>query len=223
MKKFSTVTWIILTIVSINKTYSQKTLYGIPPKSEISEALKEREVLHITNIWKIDALKSDNKLEVIFEAVDYKALSKATLKKGLKITFLSESMNGTVAAKSASEFEAYLDEPEYPGTLVAVNQFIRDINKRDANNLHGSMSYITKSGIKIGYLLSTTKEIAYISLIYSNAEIKAEFSNPKRFFEDFKEYLDIVSKDLYLPENMEKLKKVKKSSQEAKDVIIDDI
>ena len=33
----------------------------------------------------------------------------------------------------------------------------------------------------------------------------------------------IANKDLYLPENAGKLKKVKKSDQEAKDVIIDDI
>lgn len=217
--------FIILVFCALSSTvvFSQQTLYGSAPTSQISKALVNAQVIHQIDLWDIADESAENKMDVFFEAVQYSAKNNSEIKKGFKITFISTSGDEDGAAKSSSEFEAYIDESEYPGVIVAINQIINDINKRDANDKKGSMTYITNSGIKIGYLIGSNKEIAFISMLYSNAEIKAEFSSPDNFFEEFKEYIEIASKDLYLPENLEKLKKVKKSTQEAKDVIIDDI
>lgn len=222
MKIMIKITAILIFCFGTFSTFSQ-TFFGTPPQSKISEAIIKKQTTHVLDIWEINKVDAENNLELYIDAVKYSAVNSSESLKAVKFTLISESNSDDNAAKTASEFEAYLDETEYPEVLVVVNQIIADIKSKETRNLMGSIIYTTKGGIKFGHIISSSKEIAFISLLYSNAEIRAEFSNAEKFYEDLKKHLEIASKDLYIPENLEKLKKVKKSNQEAKDVIIDDI
>ena len=214
---------ILLISVIAKMAFSQETIYGDPPQSLISAALKKTGVIHKINLWEIDNITAVNKIELYLEAAEYTFVHNSKTKKGLKITLISESNDTKTATKSSSEFEAFLDKSEFPDILLVINQISNDILTKEANDQLGSMSYISNSGIKIGYQRSMNKEVGFISLMYSKAEIKAEFTNPGKFFEQLKENLEIVSQELYLPENLERMKNVKKSSQDTKDVNINDI
>ncbi|MBI9065689.1 MAG: hypothetical protein JEZ09_00275 [Salinivirgaceae bacterium] len=221
-----TVSIILVSILYLlmSEGFAQQTLYGTPPSSKISKALNQSQITHTLNIWEIDEQKAEDKIELIVEAVQYKAANSTDILKGVKISLFSENTSGEEkTAKTSNEFEGYIDESEYSEVLVVVSQILADIKRKTDKNSKGSMVFITKGGIKLGYIFNTKKEIAFLSLLYQNAEIRSEYSNAKKFFEEFKGYIEIASKDLYLPENKDKLKNAKKSNQEAKDVIIDDI
>lgn len=221
MKKIHLVFGILF--LSVSGLFSQ-TFYGTPPTSKISTALNRAQVTHKLNIWQLDEVKSDNKFVVYFDAIEYTSLNSQEVLKGIKITLKAD--NGDVdnnVAKSAKLFEAYIDQQDYADVLVVVNQLLTDLSKREKTESKGACSYITKGNVKLGFNYTQVNELAYISFLYSQAEIMAEFSNIEKFFTQFRSYIEIASKELYLPQNSEKLKNVKKSNQEAKDVIIDDI
>lgn len=204
-------------------TLSQPVTSDNQPTSKISDALQKRQVTHQVNLWNIAQLHADNKFNVYIEAAEYKATNSSDILQGIKFTLFSESSDIMGVALTSNTFESYLDESGYAEFLVAVNQILNQIKTKMNSNSLGSSSFISKSGIKIGFLIGADKEIAYLSILYDSYEIRSEFSNPNKFFENLKEYMNIVAKELYLPKNIEKLKKVKKSNQEAKDVIINDI
>jgi len=207
----------------VNEATTQ-TIYGKAPSSRISDALNQKQVSHILDIWQLGEFKSTNKFNVIMDAVQYRSLNKTESYKGLRVKFIAEAnSNENNLSVSAKQFEAFFEDADYPEVLVAINQFITEFKKMKPAAKNGAMSFITKSGIKIGFNYTKNQEVAYISFLYSDAEIMAEFSGLEKFLIELKSVMDIAYKELYLPENAEKLKKVKKSTQEAKDVIIDDI
>jgi hypothetical protein len=79
-----------------------------------------------------------------------------------------------------------------------------------------------QGGIKIG-TITILKDSRYISISAGQIEVRNESTSPDDFFATLKQQFDIASKELYLPENAEKLKKAKKGSGEAKDVNINDL
>jgi hypothetical protein len=221
MKKLtSMLLFLVFAMVQLNA----QTFYGTPPVSKIADALNKKQVNHTLNTWQLEELKSDNKFTVSIDAVEYSTLNSTEKLKGLKLSFKSENVeNESNAAKTLRSFEAYIDFQDYAEILVVINQLKSELAKREKANQKGSNTYITKGGIKFGYDYTASKEAAFISLLYSNAEVMVEFSNIDKFLGQFKGFVEIASKDLYLPQNSDKLKKAKKSNLEAKDVIIDDI
>ncbi|HAM99617.1 MAG TPA: hypothetical protein DCQ26_13495 [Marinilabiliales bacterium] len=198
--------------------------YGKAPASKLSEALAQKQVTHSLNVWELEALKSDNKFVVFCEAVQYSSSNKPDVLKGIRLTFLSENGNSdNNLAKTAKVLEVFIDQSEYSELMVALNQMLAEFKKIEKTSQKCEMSYLTSGGIKFGFVQTPKKVAATIGLQYSEAEVVAEFAGIEKFLTEMKEYIDIATKDLYLPENIEKLKKVKKTNQEAKDVIIDDI
>jgi len=224
MKTTRTFLLLFTIVLGLVNEASTQTLYGKAPSSKISDALNQKQVSHLLDLWQLGDFKSTNKFTVIMDAVQYRSLNKTELYKGLRVKFIAEATsNETNLSISAKQFEAFFEDADYPEVLVAINQFITEFKKMKLGANNGAMSYITKSGIKIGFNYTKNQEVAYISILFSDAEIMAEFSTIEKFLIELKSLLDIAYKELYLPENAEKLKKVKKSTQEAKDVIIDDI
>ena len=100
---------------------------------------------------------------------------------------------------------------------------LTEFKKLENDDLKATMSYITKGGVEFGFVNNDQKEVGFLAVILENAKISCEYYDIDDFLTELRDHIDIASKDLYLPENAEKLKKAKKGSQEVKDVIIDDI
>jgi len=216
---------LILTIL-FNITFNclSQENYGDAPTSKILEELNKTQTIHIINSWQLESNKSDNKMDCTLEAIKYKALNKHIELKGIKVTFNTNAgIAEESAAKSSKQFIGYIDQDEYSETMVVLNQMLQEFQKRTASEKRGEMSYITKGGIKFGFIYTEENEIGYLSILYSNAEFCCEFSDIDKFLLNFRKQIDIAQKDLYLPQNAEKLKKAKKSNIKAKDVLIDDI
>jgi hypothetical protein len=205
-------------------TANAQSYYGSGPVSKLSTELNKPQISHSFDIWQLNDSKGDNKMSLVIEAVKYSAVNNPETLKGIKIQLLPEnSITENTIAASQKQFEAFIDESEYSELMVVLKQMILEFKKKEKAQLYNGMTYSTKSGVKLGFIYTEKEKMAYISLQYSQAEIRCEFSHIEKFLTDFRSYIDIAAKDLYLPENTEKLKKAKKSSQEAKDVIIDDI
>lgn len=211
-------------LVSLCFSGSAQNFYGTAPVSKISMELNKQQVSHSFDIWQLNDSKGENKMSLVVEAVKYSAVNNPETLKGVKIQLLPENtITENTIATSQKQFDAFIDDTEYSELMVVLKQMIIEFKKKEKAKQRNGMNYCTKSGVKLGFINTEKKEAAYISLQYSHAEIRCEFSNIEKFLTEFREYIDIAAKELYLPENAEKLKKAKKSSQETKDVIIDDI
>lgn len=200
-------------IILITKAQNKSGSYTI---SKISTELNKKQITHSMESWQIIATEGDNKTELIIEAVRYSALNNTNSLKGIKITLVP---NSDAIKKSV----CYIDENYYSEIMVVINQMLTEYKNKVLNKTHGSMVYTTLNGIKFGFNYSESIEVSYLSILHNESEISCEFSSIDNFLNNFLNYINIASKDLYLPENVEKSKKVKKSNQEAKDIIIDDI
>jgi len=216
-------TYLFFTITFFSTTYGQG-IYGIPPVSKISTELNKKQVTHSLEVWQLESEKGDNSIKLILEAVKYSALNSSDELKGIRV--ILHPTGSTIeneTSKSLKEFIAFIDQSEYSDVMVVIKQMITNFAKKEESDKRGSTSYTTQTGIKFGFDYTKNKEAAFISLVYSQAEISCEFSDIDEFLNNFRGFINIAAKDLYLPENAEKLKKAKKSNQEAKDIIIDDI
>ncbi len=220
MKIITTTAFVIGMLISAQAQVN----FGTPPASKISTELNNKKVTHSIDIWELDSKKGNNKMEIVIEAAKYSALNSTDILKGVKITIIPDnSISENEIAKSSKRFEAYIDEDEYSDILVVLNQMINNYKNKEKNKTKGNMVYTTAGGIRIGFNYTENKKVGYLSIMYSESEISCEFSDIKDFLSELRNNIDMASKDLYLPENTNKLKKVKKSDQKAKDVIIDDI
>ncbi|MDA3894104.1 MAG: hypothetical protein PF517_20790 [Salinivirgaceae bacterium] len=198
--------------------------FGSAPKSKILTELDKKQTTHSVESWELESTKGINKVNLVIEAVKYTSQDGSNEQKGIKMILIPEYINtDNELALSSKELVSYIDNSEYPEIIVVLNTMLNDYRKKEDNNSHGSMTYITEGNIKIGFVQTEQKEIAYLSILYSKAEVICEFSDIDDFLSELKNYIDVASKELYLPENVEKLRKAKKSNHEAKDVIINDI
>lgn len=212
---------IFVLFISLQPLFAQ---LGKAPASKLSEALAQKQIVHSLNVWELEELKSENKFILFLEAVQYSSPNIPEQLKGIRLTFISETVvSENSLAKNSKVLEAFIDASEYSELMVALNQMLIEFKKGEKSAQKGEMYYTTLSGIRFGFLKTVKKNAAILSLQFSDAEVVAEFSGTEKFLTEMKQFIDIASKDLYLPENIEKMKNVKKSNQEAKDVIIDDI
>lgn len=200
---------IIIPIKAQNKS-------GITAISKISAELNKKQITHSIDSWQIESIKGDNKVEFLIEAVTYSALNSTNSLNGIRITLLQY-------IDKANKYTIYIDDIHYSEIMVVINQMLTDYKKKVLNNRHGSMAYTTLNGIKFGFNYTEQKDEAYLSILHNQSEITCEFSSIDTFLNQFLNNINIASKHLYLPENAEKIKNVKKSNQEVKDVIINDI
>lgn len=193
-------------------------------ESKIARELTSVQTIHNIESWQLIAIKGINKVELVLEAIEYSSATNSEILKGIEVKLIPESLaSSSDVTKSMKLFEAFIDQAEYAEVMVVINKMSADFKKRSSIKKRGSQLYTTKGGIKFGYIYSDRKEVGLISILFNDSEIYAEFSNIDKFFIDLRTNIDIASKELYLPENAEKLKNAKKSNQEVKDVIIDDI
>ncbi len=224
MKSKKRILFLVSVLLGLGVAANAQVLCGTPPMSKIATELSKKQVASSIEIWPLESTSGTNHVEIQIEAIKYSALTGIDELKGISFRIIPNntgSLNDFI--KTSVQFEGILDQSEYPEVMVVLKQMVEDFRKKDNAKKYGSMSYITKSGLKFGYFYNDKKEYAYVSLLYSEAEITCEFSSIDKSLTDIRNQIDIASKDLYLPENAEKLKKAKKSNQEAKDVNIDDI
>lgn len=216
-------TLLFLILASFSTMLKSQSDFGKAPETNISAELAKPLVMHTEKCWKLDKVNGTNRMDLVIEAVEYTAKG-ATPLKGVKFTLLPEgSTAGEAVAQSSKEFVSYIEKSEYSEVTVVLNQMLSEFKKMDNDDIKASMSYITKGGIEFGFINNDQKEVGFLSLVLSNAVISCEYYDIDDFLTDLRDHIDIASKDLYLPENAEKLKKAKKGNQEVKDVIIDDI
>lgn len=204
-------------------TLFAQSKFGMPPATNLSTELAKPLVMHTEKSWKLNKVNGTNKVDLIVEAVEY--TSKGTpLIKGIKVTLLPESSTaGDAIALSSKEFVSYIEKAEYSEVIVVLNQMLAEFKKMDDDDIKATVSYITKGGVEFGFVNTDQKEVGFLSIVLDNAIVSCEYYDIDDFLTDLRDNIDIASKDLYLPENAEKLKKAKKGNQEVKDVIIDDI
>lgn len=202
---------------------AQQYHYGSTLKTKLSTAQKEHKVTHINDIWQLAEFDGNDKLDILLEAVEYHQLGENEKLRGIKLTVLDEGGAGENTAKKITEYVSYIDEVEFAEITVVLSDMIADLAKRETSEQFGSMTYISTGGIVIGFTKSKNKKVGQLGIAFENGTITADFSNIEKMLTEFKEQLDSVSKQLYLPANAEKQKKVKKSKQEATDIIVDDI
>ena len=187
--------------------------------SKISTELNKREIIHSFISWQLASIHGNNRTELLVEAVEYRALNNNIVLKGIRITLLPDNTTTLLNSKLVT----YIDDNNYAEIMVVINQMLIDYKKLEANNMHGGMSYASLYGVKFGFNYTSKIERGYISIVDSNMETSFEYSNIESFLNNMLLYFNTASKELYLPENIEKIKKVKKSKQKIKDVVIDDI
>lgn len=220
MKKWSTIILVIGLLFSYCKINAQGN-----DRSIIRGVLNKDKTIHSSDIYSLSNLKGEDKAELGLFAIEYSEYNVPNKLIALQFELHIESnIPGETTAKASNFYYGYIDENEYPEVTVVITTIIDDLKSRLDKDKHGSISYITNDGICFGYIFTNEKELAFIELHENNIKVKAEFSNPLKFFEELHKQIDKATKKLYLPENVEKLKNVKKSKdEETKDVIIDDI
>jgi len=220
MKKSSVCLLIFVFIMSFNSLLGQNN-----SQSKIRAALNKVKTLHSYDIYHLSEVKGEEKSELNLFAIEYSEYNVPNKLTSIQFELnLETNIPGETTTKASSNYYGYIDEDEYPEVTLAITNLMEDLNDRDEKNTYGSITYITKDRICFGYILTHEKEFAFVELVENNIKIRADFSNPLKFFQALSEQLDIATKKLYLPENAEKLKNAKKSKQgDAKDVIIDDI
>jgi len=215
---------LLFLVFGLALTSNSQSQNAAPFASKIATELNKNQTLHTLDSWLLDEVKGVNKMQLVLEAVKYNNSKSTVVLKGLKLELIPEAVVGESATKlSSKQLVAFIDDTEYSEVMVIINQMITDFTKAELSKKQGIMTYTTKSGVKFGFIFKDKKEVGFISILSSDAEIACEFANIEKFLTEFRNYIDICAKDLYLPENAEKLKKAKKSNQEAKDVNVEDI
>lgn len=208
-------------VVSLN---AQEVVYKHTPSTLIGKELQKNKVVHSIDLYHIEELKGVKKGKSLFEAVIYSPTNSTTIYKGMKVSIVNENkVHGYGSVKPFDQMEVYVDENEYPELLVAINQIFNQLYTKEAKKQLSSMHYSTADGLTIGYLVNEKKNVGFIGISQESAKIMCEYSNARDMLLDLKNILDILQKELYKPENLEKMKNAKKSKQKAKDVNIDDI
>lgn len=194
-------------------------------QSEVQQVLKNKKVIHTYDIWKLVNIKGEDKTQVTINAISYNELHIPDGKLAIQFDLLIESSMVTdPTVQKEQNYFKYIDKKEYAEVKLAVSEIKKNYISRKKSEQFGSINYITQDGINIGFRYTDGQNIAYIEYLLKNGQtVIGEFSNPENFFNTLHEQLDSASKQLYLPENAAKLKNAKKSHQEVKDVIIDDI
>jgi len=194
------------------------------PISKISKELNKKQITHLINSWNIVSLKGDNNILLNIDAVKYSPLKINSFIEGIRVTLMVEgNMAEKEIAKSSKFFVAYVDKEEYTDIKVVLSQMLSLFKTNKLKAQYCSMQYITKNNIKFGFDYTTNFSNGFISILYSSKEISFEMSNIEKFLDKMYSSFDIVSKKLYLPENITKTKKVKKSDSKIEDVNIDDL
>jgi hypothetical protein len=205
-------------------SFGQQAFIGKPNPTAISKALESVQTIHTLSVWELARLSGENEFKLLIDAVEYKATNQTEVIKSLRFNIVGkESAESDLITKSYMNTTSYVEDNEYALVIVAIDNMMKDMKDRKSQKKFGEMNYITKGGIKIGYVYNSSKMVAYVSIIAGQIEVSNESASPDDFFETLKQQFDIASKELYLPENAEKLKKAKKGSGEAKDVNINDL
>ncbi len=205
-------------------SFSQQSFIGKPNPTAISKALELNQTIHSLSVWELARMSGENGIKLLIDAVEYKAINQTEVLKGLRMNITGkENAEADLITKSYTNVTSYVEDNEYALVIIAIDNMMKDMKDRKLQKKFGEMNYITKGGIKIGYIYNSSKTVAYISIIAGQIEVRNESTSPDDFFATLKQQFDIASKELYLPENAEKLKKAKKGSGEAKDVNINDL
>jgi hypothetical protein len=204
---------------------AQEAFIAKPASTNISKALEQIHTIHSVSMWPVKQIDTDNNFKIILEAIDYKAMDQTQILKGLRVVLLNKKgSEGDFLSKTFSQVTTYIEDNEYAEVLVAIDNIIKDLQAKQSKKVFGEMNYLTKGGVRIGYNLNPNKPVAYLAIKAGDLEISAESTSPDKFLQDLKDQFDIVNKELYLPENAEKLKKAKKSgTKDTKDVNIEDL
>lgn len=210
---------VLILLLNVNCVFSQ-----ISNAADLSKAIEQKETLHSFNIWQLERIRGNDKAIVTLNAIEYYVLN--TTIKTYAVQFDVNLESGSVndpANRFVKRHYLYIQEGEYAKVMVALKEIVKDYRTKKDGEQFGSAQYVTIDGIKIGYEYTLYKDLAYIEYNLNGGTFRAEFQYPGKLLELLHDQLDIASQKLYLPEYEEKLKKAKKSKQEAKDVIIDDI
>lgn len=207
------------------------TLLGLPciyaqidNAADLRKAIEAKKTLHSFNIWQLDKIRGEDKAFLTLNAIEYSELN--VPEKTFAVQFDLNLEAGTVndpANHFVKRHFMYIDKGEYAEVMVATKEIIKDYKARKETLKYGAIQYVTLDGIKLGFEYTVAKDIAYVEYNLNGGIFRGEFQYPDKIFQLIHDQLDIANRKLYLPENEEKLKKAKKSKQEAKDVIIDDI
>jgi hypothetical protein len=225
MKTYKIYLTIALLTNTIYYSAAQETFIAKPAATDISKALEQVHIVHSLNMWPVKQIDTDNNFKIVMEAIEYKAMNQTQVLKGLRV-ILTNKQNGEAdfLDKALTQVTTYIEDNEYAEVLVALDNIIKDLQLKQSKKVFGEMNYLTKGGVRIGYNLNPNKPLAYVAIKVGDIEISAESTSPDEFLQNIKDQFDIVNKELYLPENAEKLKKAKKSgTKDTKDVNIEDL
>jgi hypothetical protein len=225
MKTFKIYLLLAALLSANNFANAQQSFIARPAPTSISKALDQIHVLHSINSWQIKQIDTENNYKIVIEAIEYLAVNPSTNLKGLKIVLLNKKTEeGDFFSRAMTQISTYIEDNEYAEILIALDNMIKGYQDKKAKKEYGEMSYLTKGGVRIGYSLNPIKPIAYLAIKTGEIEISAESNSPEGFLKDIKDQFDIANKELYLPENLLKLKNAKKSNtKDAKDVNIEDL
>lgn len=192
--------------------------------ADLRKAIERTKTLHSFNIWQLKKVRGEDKAMLTLNAIEYSALNipGQTFAVQFDLNLESGSVNDPTNHFTKRHY-MYIDESEYTEVMVALKDIIKDYKARKKETKYGAIQYVTLDGIKLGFEYSIEKNVAYIEYNLNGKIFRGEFQYPDKIFELIHEQLNISGQKLYLPENEEKMKNAKKSKQDSKDVIIDDI
>lgn len=195
-------------------------------QAKIREILEEAETIHILDLWQLEKFKGTEKEEFIMNVFEYKKPETGTMLSGIFLDLLikTEIKVDNSSTKNSNNYYAYIDETEFPKLMLTINRLYKEVKYRLKIKKYSSLSYKTKDNIRIGFTFTEQKKVAFFIFENEKTSVKCELPDPDKLFETFYKKMDIANKKLYLPENLRKMKEVKKNkSKNTKDANIDDI
>lgn len=212
----------LLSIIS-SAIVGQNHYFGSAPETNISTSLKQNEISHYMKYWPLQSFSGNDKVDVLLQVVLYGQYQSNEKLSGIKVSITDKGNREECIAHGSKQFEAFFEKEEYAKIIVVIDQMLSEIKKLDEVQQYGAMNYISKGGIKIGFEKMESLDYSYIGIQYTKALIICRFSNSQKFLADLREALNKATKELYLPKNENKLKRVKKGNQEIQDIKVDDI
>lgn len=195
-------------------------------QAEIRKVLEEPETIHLLDLWQLEEFKGTEKEEFMMNAFEYKKTEGGTNLSGIQLSLLikTEIKVDNSSTKNSNNYYAYIDETEFPKLMLTINRLYKEVKYRLRIKKYSHIFYKTKDNITIGFTFTKQKKVAFFIFENEKVSVKCELPDPEKFFDTFYKKMDITNKKLYLPENLRKLKNVKKSkSKNVKDVNVDDI
>lgn len=213
---------IILLIVNNCIIIAQQNTNNSGQTMVLNELVNKKNTIHQINSWPLVYEFGENSNILFAEAVEYKSNNPNLNLKGVRFTI---KQNNTINNDFTQQYcTTYIDYANYPQIQLVIKQFISAYQNYKNTKQYGSMLYITDIGITFGFHINKNNSISYI--IIENNGIKARFNyinNIGHFYSMLDKQFEIASEFLYLPQNANKLKKVKKTYKPANDVNIDNI